>query len=593
MATLSGSMSKLHRKIALVIGNQSYSKRPLVNSVNDANDLADALRIIDFQVTLGADCTHQKMANLIDDFADKIQDQDLVMFYFAGHGFQYKEQNYLLPVDADEKIKRETNIKFNSINAQETLESLSSQTSYVTIFILDCCREYLFDDTSKFRGAKSSGSGLHAMIAPGGTLLQFACAPGSLAADGGGQDRNGLYTKHLLKQISVPNKHVDLIFSSVGAEVYKESKGKQMPYRVSSIMIDDSIYLNAIDADTKRSPSPSSKRTPVPTTPCKPSDEHKPQPTLPKPSYSVNIPANAKWTHNGVTVAGGHGKGDATNQLNRPLGLFVDDDQTVLIADHLNHRVMQWKNGDTTNGQVVAGGKGKGNGLHQLFHPTDVLIDKETDSLIICDCGNRRVVRWSRRSGTTQGEILIDNINCYGLAMDEQRYLYISDYKQHEVRRYELGEKNGTLVAGGNGKGDGLNQLNFPTYLFVDRQQNVYVSEEQNDRVMKWNKGATEGMVVAGGQGGGSALTQLYHPNGLFVDTLDTFYVADCYNYRVMRWTQGDKKQGSLIVGGDRKGEGANQFSFPIGLSFDRHGNLYVADRDNNRVQRFSIEYDL
>ncbi|CAF5222153.1 unnamed protein product [Rotaria magnacalcarata] len=110
---------------------------------------------------------------------------------------------------------------------------------------------------------------------------------------------------------------------------------------------------------------------------------------------------------------------------------------------------------------------------------------------------------------------------------------------------------------------------------------------------MKWNKGATEGMVVAGGQGGGSALTQLYHPNGLFVDTLDTFYVADCYNYRVMRWTQGDKKQGSLIVGGDRKGEGANQFSFPIGLSFDRHGNLYVADRDNNRVQRFSIEYDL
>ncbi|CAF4894879.1 unnamed protein product, partial [Rotaria magnacalcarata] len=233
MATLSGSMSKMHRKVALVIANQSYSKRPLANSVNDANDLADALRIIGFEVTLGADCTHQEMANLIDDFADKIQDQDLVMFYFAGH---------------------------------ETLESLSSQTSYVTIFILDCCREYLFDDTSKFRGAKSSSSGLHAMIAPGGTLLQFACAPGSLAADGGGQDRNGLYTKHLLKQIAVPNQHIDLIFSSVGAEVYKESKGKQMPYRVSSIMIAENIYLNPIDADSKWSPSPSSKRTPAPKT---------------------------------------------------------------------------------------------------------------------------------------------------------------------------------------------------------------------------------------------------------------------------------------------------------------------------------------
>ncbi|CAF4435323.1 unnamed protein product, partial [Rotaria magnacalcarata] len=61
---------------------------------------------------------------------------------------------------------------------------------------------------------------------------------------------------------------------------------------------------------------------------------------------------------------------------------------------------MQWKNGDTTNGQVVAGGTCAGNGLNQLNGPTDVLIDKETDSLIICDWGNQRVVRWSRRSGT-------------------------------------------------------------------------------------------------------------------------------------------------------------------------------------------------
>ena len=76
--------------------------------------------------------------------------------------------------------------------------------------------------------------------------------------------------------------------------------------------------------------------------------------------YLVNIPANAKWTQKGVTIAGGHGNGDDTNQLKSPFGLFVDDDQTVVIADLGNHRIMQWKNGDTTNGQVVAGGKGEG-----------------------------------------------------------------------------------------------------------------------------------------------------------------------------------------------------------------------------------------
>ncbi|CAF5072952.1 unnamed protein product, partial [Rotaria magnacalcarata] len=299
-------------------------------------------------------------------------------------------------------------------------------------------------------------------------------------------------------------------------------------------------------------------------------------------SLLVNIPANAKWKPNGVTVAGGNGLGGATNQLNYPHGLFVDDDQTVVIADNENHRIMQWKNGDTSNGHVVAGSNGQGNGLHQLNQPIDVLIYKETDSLIICDWGNHRVVRRSRRSGTTQGEILIDSIECWGLAMDEQRYLYVSDTGKHGVRRYQLGEKNGTLVAGGNGQGGGLNQLNEPRYLFVDGQQNVYVSDNKNHRVMKWNKGAKEGIVVAGGQGAGSALTQLFVPRGISVDTLGTLYVADQGNDRVMRWTQGTT-QGTVIVGGNGVGAGANQFKEPVGLSFDRHGNLYVADLNNHR----------
>ncbi|CAF3462847.1 unnamed protein product [Rotaria socialis] len=274
----------------------------------------------------------------------------------------------------------------------------------------------------------------------------------------------------------------------------------------------------------------------------------------------VNIPANATWKQNGVTIAGGHVQGGATNQLSYPQGLFIDDDQTVVIADYWNHRIMQWKNGDTTNGQVVAGDKDPGNELHQFRYPTDVLIDKETDSLIICDWRNRRVVRWSRRSGTTQ------------------------------VRRYQLGEKNGTLVAGGNGKGDGLNQLNRPAYLFVDRDHSVYVSDNENHRVMKWVEGAKEGIVVAGGHGKGNALTQLSSPSGIFVDTLGTLYVVDQGNHRVMRWTQGDKKQGTVIVGGNGYGVGANQFSAPYGLSFDRYGNLYVVDQNNHRVQRFFIE---
>ncbi|CAF0966134.1 unnamed protein product [Rotaria sp. Silwood1] len=302
----------------------------------------------------------------------------------------------------------------------------------------------------------------------------------------------------------------------------------------------------------------------------------------------LNIPADARWVQNAVTVAGGHGRGNDTNQLLGPFGIYVDDDQTMVIADGGNHRIIRWKVGHA-NGQVVAGGNGSGIGLDQFSRPSDVLIDRQTNTYIICDYGNHRVVRWSRRSDTTQGEILVDNISCFGLAMDADSNLYISDIQKHEVRRYQIGNKNGTLVAGGNGYGAGLNQLNCPYYFFVDQEQTVYVSDFENSRVMKWNKDATEGIVVAGGQGEGNALTQLNCPQGLFVDALGTLYVAESRNNRVTRWLKG-AKYGTIILGGNDVGKEANQFHWPVGLSFDRNGNLYVADHYNLRVQQFSIK---
>ena len=239
---------------------------------------------------------------------------------------------------------------------------------------------------------------------------------------------------------------------------------------------------------------------------------------------------NARWSQNGVSLAGGNGCGNAVNQLNYPRGLDIDDDnQSIVIADYLNHRILEWKIG-AINGKIIAGGQGQGNRLDQLDRPTDVLIDKETNSLFIADRFNRRIVRWCRRQETTQGEIIVDNISCWGLAIDHQRYLYVSDIVKNEIRGYTIGDKNGIVVAGGNGQGNQLNQLNCPTDLFVDEEQAVYVCDNNNHRVIKWNKGAKEGIVVAGGEGKGSALTQLSYPRGLFVDTSSTIYVVDAQN---------------------------------------------------------------
>ncbi|CAF0842481.1 unnamed protein product [Rotaria sordida] len=301
----------------------------------------------------------------------------------------------------------------------------------------------------------------------------------------------------------------------------------------------------------------------------------------------LKIGVSARWAQNGITVAGGYDRGNGLNQLSNPWGLCVDDDQTVYVTDYSNYRIMEWKC-NSTSGEVVAGGNGLGNSTDQLNGPTDVIVDRESDCLIICDFGNRRVVRWPRRKSTF-GETIIQNVGCWGLAMDNDRYLYVGDYNKHEVRRLKLGETSGIIVAGGNGEGVRLDQLSGRSYVFVDEDQSVYVSDENNHRVMKWMKGAREGIVVAGGNSSGNSLTQLSSPKGMTVDQLGTIYIADSSNHRIMRWLQG-ARQGSIVVGGNGKGIEANQLCYPIGLTFDRQGNLYVVDNGNYRVQRFNID---
>lgn len=300
----------------------------------------------------------------------------------------------------------------------------------------------------------------------------------------------------------------------------------------------------------------------------------------------ILVSTSPRWAQNGETIAGGYGPGNSTNQLDRPHGLFIDNtEKAVFIADKGNNRIMKWNFGEQV-GQIIVT---KNNSRNRLNQPTDVLIDKKTGCLIICDHGNRRVMRWCDHNTTTQ-EILIDDIKCWGLALDVHRNLYISDTEKHEVRRYEMGDRNGTIVAGGNGQGMNLNQLTHPTYLFVDHKLTVYVSDKVNNRVMKWDKNTTIGLVVAGSKSSASGVgrTNLYYPQGLFVDSFENIYIADSYNDRVVCWPK-RMKEGIVVVGGNGRGQSAYQFNFITGLSIDGQGSLYAADEKNHRIQRFTL----
>lgn len=288
-----------------------------------------------------------------------------------------------------------------------------------------------------------------------------------------------------------------------------------------------------------------------------------------------------------MTVAGGNGKGSELNKLNAVDGICIDDDQTLYIVDcGLNSRIIEWKR-NINNGRVAFDKYQDGNRLNQLGFVTDIVFDEERNSFIITDRRNRKVIQWFRYKATTP-QVLISDIDCYGIALDKDGSIYVSDELKNEIKRWKQGDKEGIVVAGGNGQGSQLNQFNHPTYIFIDDEYSLYVSDKYNHRVVKWLKDAKEGIIVAGGNEEGDSLSQLSHPHGVIVDPLGRIYIADSYNHRIIRWSE-KAKNGSIVVWGNGPGSGTNQLYYPNNLAFDREGNLYVADELNYRVQKFKI----
>ena len=301
--------------------------------------------------------------------------------------------------------------------------------------------------------------------------------------------------------------------------------------------------------------------------------------------YVLYSNLDMKWQEFGICIA----EGNELNQLKSPSSVMIDkdDDKIIYIVDSQNDRILEWNLGENFH-EIVAGGNGKGKQMKQLICPIDMINDSQNDCFIISDYGNKRIMQWPRQN-SGNGQILISNINCYGLAIDKYGFIYVADCEKHEVRKWNRGDQNGKLVAGGNGKGTNLNQLNYPSFIFVDDNGSLYISDCGNHRVMKWLKDAKQGILVAGGNGEGDSFKQFSAPQGIIVDQFDHIYVADRGNNRVMCWIEGATK-GSIAVGGNGCGNELNQLFYPMGLSFDQQGNLYVVDSANNRIIKFEID---
>jgi hypothetical protein len=222
------------RRVALVIGNSAYPAARLKNPVNDARDMAAALKSLGFEVILRENASLAQMEGAVDEFWGKLKKGGAGLFYFAGHGLQVQGKNYLVPVDA--KLSAEQDAKYKCMDAGLVLGRMEDAGNGLNLVILDACRNNPFA-----RSWRSATEGLAKMDAPRGSIIAYATAPDSVAADG--QGRNGVYTEKLLKAMHLRGKPVELVFKHVRDEVMSATADKQVPWESTSLR-GDFYFIN-------------------------------------------------------------------------------------------------------------------------------------------------------------------------------------------------------------------------------------------------------------------------------------------------------------------------------------------------------------
>ncbi|CAF4729948.1 unnamed protein product [Rotaria sp. Silwood1] len=323
------------------------------------------------------------------------------------------------------------------------------------------------------------------------------------------------------------------------------------------------------------------------------------------------------WTaggNAGVTVAGTTGSvGSWSYQLSSPTGITLDQYGSLYVLDYGNNRVQKWLPGATYGTTVI---------LATMSGPYGMRIDR-FGNMFIADTGYHRVIsfalicpssvttttapptqtqvplcptaRWNSSYTTIAGAISNPGSTStlfsspYDTYFDGYQNMYVADYNNHRIQLFPAGSNIGRTMAGISfTSGSGLSELSFPAAIYVDPNGAMYILDSNNYRVLKWQVGDPLGAVIVGGRGSGSALNQIARSYGMFVDNQYNVYVSENANHRVTKWFHGNTTAGILVAGGNGLGSTSDKLNGPWGIYLDSSNTLYVVDRGNHRVQKWT-----
>ncbi|MEI7027535.1 fibronectin type III domain-containing protein [Paenibacillus sp. y28] len=292
----------------------------------------------------------------------------------------------------------------------------------------------------------------------------------------------------------------------------------------------------------------------------------------------------------------GGGAGSGLGEFNNPYDVSVDSQGNVYVAELNNHRIQKLDAATGEWSEWKKNGGGPGGGLGEFYTPKGIAVDSD-GNLYVADSGNARIQKltaatggWSEwvYEGAIPGEGLGEFSYPSGVTTDNERNLYVADYDNHRIQKLNAatGEWSEWKKIGG-GYGDGLGEFENPNDVAVDAGGNVYVVDRFNHRIQKLTAATgiwTEWKKNGGGQGSG--LGEFDYPGGVAVDHDGNMYVADTNNNRIQKLDAATGEWNDWKKAGGGSGSGLGEFRQPASVEVDSDGNVYVADTGNNRIQK-------
>lgn len=222
------------RRVALVIGNSAYRNAPrLDNPIKDAKAVAEMLKSAGFDsVELKLDLESLDLKRAVRAFLQTAENSDIAVLYFAGHGIEVNNANYVIPVDA--RLKTDFDAEDEGVALERIIRAVEPARR-LRLVILDACRDNPFINTmQRTVGLRAITAGL-GRVEPeaSDTLVAFAARAGSVARDG--ERNHSPFTAALLKHLPTPGLDIRIAFGRVRDDVLKATDGKQEPFVYGSL----------------------------------------------------------------------------------------------------------------------------------------------------------------------------------------------------------------------------------------------------------------------------------------------------------------------------------------------------------------------